>query len=102
MISSRRPLSWTWQAASKPPIQNESKTCGGLGGPSSGTMRERFLTRLTRQLGVQRERLRHHLIHVVVLVGCQPAYEVHAFGGRCEHLIFPVQLGVLASRNRVV
>ena len=51
---------------------------------------------------IGRERLRHDLIHVVVLVGREPADEVHAFGGVGELLILAVERGVLRPRNRIV
>ena len=76
-------------AASKPPIQNESKTCGRAGAKSR-SMREGFLARLTRDLRVERKGLRHNLVHVVVLVGRQPADEVDAGGRGCQHLVFPI------------
>src|SRR5687767_8923156 len=101
-MSSRLPAPLMCVAASKPPIQNESNTCGRAGARSC-TMRKDFLTRLTGDdFGIQRERLSHDLIHVVVLVCRQPADEIDALGCRRQHLVLPVELGVLASRNWIV
>src|SRR5690606_15296470 len=51
---------------------------------------------------VQRQRLAHDLVHVVVLVGAQPPDEGHA---RClvrQLLVAFVQFGVLWPRDRIV
>src|SRR5687768_11812064 len=54
------------------------------------------------QLRVQRQRLRDHLVHVVVLVGAEPAEEMHAGSGASEVLILLVQHRVRRLRNRIV
>src|SRR5690606_26430804 len=51
---------------------------------------------------VQRQRLAHDLVHVVVLVGAEPADEGHARRLVRQLLVALVQLGVLRPRNGVV
>src|SRR3954470_23970141 len=102
MMSRRRPLSLTCVAASKPPIQNESKTWGGFGGLASGAMRQGFLPCLARDPGVHRQGLSHDLVHVVVLVRRQAPHEMDSAGGGRQHLVLPVQLGIFTARNGIV
>ena len=50
----------------------------------------------------ERQRLRHHLVHVVVAVGGQPAHEVDAGCGVGQRLVLLIARRVLWTRDRVV
>src|SRR5690349_3566133 len=56
---------------------------------------------LAAYLRVSRERLRDDLIHVVILVGCQPPDEVNVRRGVGQRLVLRVDLGVLPARHRI-
>src|SRR5204863_829124 len=51
--------------------------------------------------GIERQSLRHHLVHIIILISGEPADEMHpGFGGECEILL--VELTILASRDRII
>ena len=54
------------------------------------------------QSGDERERLRHHLIHVVVLVSGQTAHKVHAGRLLRQRLVFLIESGAFRLGNGVV
>ena len=54
------------------------------------------------QLADKRERLRHDLIHVVVLVGAQPTDELDAGRDLGQRLVPFVERRVLGARDRIV
>src|SRR4051812_16728205 len=99
-MSRRTPAALTWHAASKPPIQNESKS--GRAPACSGATGEFRPPELPDKLAVQSQSLCDDLIHVVVLVRGQASDEMHTAGCGRQHLVLPVQLAVLRLRHRIV
>src|SRR5690606_11784324 len=112
--SRRRPSLRRWFEHSKPPMKKLLNSVGWyIFGLVSGCLFGQRLAVLGAfaSLGpvlgfldtlVQRQRLAHDLVHVVVLVGAEPADEGHARRLVRQLLVALVQLGVLRPRNGVV